>query len=219
MLGRGAGLANRASAGPCPPPARQLLAGRAARHGRSPMPVQVAAAEARIGEPHRASIAADEAEAGATTRVSVFSPDRAGLVLPHLRGTGGRRRFDRRCAHPHHARRHGARQSAGPGLPAPCLWRQAPARPAGESGRNGDRCGAAAALPASAPLPAPRRFQGGASVMIAPRASSRTTVVEVNARDREGLLARLALAIHGGHCRCVRPISRLMANARSTSFI
>ena len=34
-------------------------------------------------------------------------------------------------------------------------------------------------------------------VLIAERASSRTTVVEVNARDRPGLLARLAAAIHG----------------------
>jgi len=34
-------------------------------------------------------------------------------------------------------------------------------------------------------------------VVIAEQASTRTTVVEVNARDREGLLARLALAIHG----------------------
>jgi [protein-PII] uridylyltransferase len=37
-------------------------------------------------------------------------------------------------------------------------------------------------------------------VAIAERASSRTTVVEVNALDRPGLLARLARAIHGcGH--------------------
>ena len=34
------------------------------------------------------------------------------------------------------------------------------------------------------------------SVLIAEQASSRTTVVEVNARDRPGLLARLAYAIH-----------------------
>jgi [protein-PII] uridylyltransferase len=33
--------------------------------------------------------------------------------------------------------------------------------------------------------------------VVADQASSRTTVVEVNARDREGLLARLALALHG----------------------
>jgi len=35
------------------------------------------------------------------------------------------------------------------------------------------------------------------SVAIADRASSRTTVVEVNARDRPALLASLAQAIHG----------------------
>ena len=33
-------------------------------------------------------------------------------------------------------------------------------------------------------------------MVIAERASTRTTVVEVNAGDREGLLARLALTIH-----------------------
>ena len=33
-------------------------------------------------------------------------------------------------------------------------------------------------------------------MIVADQASSRTTVVEINARDREGLLARLALAIH-----------------------
>ena len=36
-----------------------------------------------------------------------------GPVLPHRRRAQRRRRIDRRCAHPHHARRHGARQSAG----------------------------------------------------------------------------------------------------------
>jgi len=50
------------------------------------------------------------------------------------------------------------------------------------------------------PPPLPRRraaFKIAPSVAVADQASSRTTVVEVNARDREGLLARLALAIHG----------------------
>jgi [protein-PII] uridylyltransferase len=45
----------------------------------------------------------------------------------------------------------------------------------------------------------PRRraaFTVAPSVVIAERASTRTTVVEVNARDQNGLLARLALAIH-----------------------
>ena len=37
-------------------------------------------------------------------------------------------------------------------------------------------------------------------MLVADKASSRTTVVEVNARDRPGLLARLARAIHAaGH--------------------
>jgi [protein-PII] uridylyltransferase len=53
------------------------------------------------------------------------------------------------------------------------------------------------------PLPMSVREQAFAvapSVMIAEQASSRTTVIEVNARDRPGLLARLAFAIHGaGH--------------------
>jgi len=39
-------------------------------------------------------------------------------------------------------------------------------------------------------------FHVAPSVAIAERASSRTTVVEVNALDRRGLLARLARAIH-----------------------
>jgi [protein-PII] uridylyltransferase len=39
-------------------------------------------------------------------------------------------------------------------------------------------------------------FHVAPSVAIAERASSRTTVVEVNALDRPGLLARLARAIH-----------------------
>ena len=37
-------------------------------------------------------------------------------------------------------------------------------------------------------------------MLVADKASTRTTVVEVNARDRPGLLARLARAIHAaGH--------------------
>jgi [protein-PII] uridylyltransferase len=65
-----------------------------------------------------------------------------------------------------------------------------------------------AALMADAPPPLPssqphRRssaFEVAPSVAIADRASTRTTVVEVNARDRPALLARLAAAIHDqGH--------------------
>ncbi len=65
-----------------------------------------------------------------------------------------------------------------------------------------------AVLTTTAPPPLPtaeaqRRssaFEVAPSVAIAERASTRTTVVEVNARDRPALLAGLAAAIHGcGH--------------------
>jgi [protein-PII] uridylyltransferase len=52
-------------------------------------------------------------------------------------------------------------------------------------------------LPRSAPgAPRASAFNVAPSVVIAERASSRTTVVEVNARDRPALLARLTRAIH-----------------------
>ena len=61
------------------------------------------------------------------------------------------------------------------------------------SGPTVSPCGSESGVGSGMPSIAP-------SVVIAERASTRTTVVEVNARDREGLLARLALAIHGqGH--------------------
>ena len=56
------------------------------------------------------------------------------------------------------------------------------------------------------PLPAARALRSGGAFEVAPsvalaeRASTRTTVVEVNARDRPALLAGLASAIHAcGH--------------------
>ena len=64
------------------------------------------------------------------------------------------------------------------------------------------------ALTHDAPRPPPETplssreevFAVAPSVLIAEQASTRTTVVEVNARDRPGLLARLAYAIHAsGH--------------------
>ena len=54
-------------------------------------------------------------------------------------------------------------------------------------------------LRAGAPVPrvnGEEAFPVAPSVLIADKASTRTTVVEVNARDRPGLLADLALAIH-----------------------
>jgi len=64
---------------------------------------QVASAEARIGDAKPSVVVENDEESGAT-RVSVFTPDREGLF--------GRREHHRR-PDPHHARRHGARQSAG----------------------------------------------------------------------------------------------------------
>ena len=82
--------------------------------------------------------------------------------------------------------------------PAAALCRPAAAGAAGQGGRGGARrrgnAGAARARRCRAAAP-PSTF--APSVVVAEQASTRTTVVEVNARDREGLLARLALAIHG----------------------
>ena len=67
----------------------------------------------------------------------------------------------------------------------------------GEPGDIGD-----AQLPAdiAAPTADEDVFSIAPSVLIAEGAATRTTVVEVNARDRPGLLARLARVIHGaGH--------------------
>jgi [protein-PII] uridylyltransferase len=51
-------------------------------------------------------------------------------------------------------------------------------------------------LPSSEPPRRTTAFEVAPSVAIAERASTRTTVVEVNARDRPALLAALAAAIH-----------------------
>ena len=56
-------------------------------------------------------------------------------------------------------------------------------------------------LPAIGNLPIRERaFAVAPRVLLSDKASSRTTVIEVNARDRPGLLARLAHVIHSaGH--------------------
>jgi [protein-PII] uridylyltransferase len=55
-------------------------------------------------------------------------------------------------------------------------------------------------LPSAEPARRSSAFEVAPSVAIAERASTRTTVVEVNARDRPALLAGLAAAIHDcGH--------------------
>ena len=82
------------------------------------------------------------------------------------------------------------------------LCRPAAARPAGQ-GRSRPRLQRREPPPLPAAEPraaASSAFEVAPSVAIAERASTRTTVVEVNARDRPALLAALAAAIHDcGH--------------------
>jgi [protein-PII] uridylyltransferase len=157
---------------------------------------QVAQAEAHFGEAEPNVIAADEPDAGAT-RISVFAPDRPGLFYRICAGlaAAGASIVD--------ARIHTTRD----GMALDNLLVQDSQRKAYGDRRLRNRLvkavetaiAAEAMPPAPLPQPLPRRraaFKVAPSVVVADRASSRTTVVEVNARDREGLLARLALAIH-----------------------
>ena len=156
---------------------------------------QVADAEARIGDPEPSVVAEDDPETGAT-RVSVFTPDREGLFYRICAGlaSAGANIIDARI----HTTRDGMALDN-------LLVLDGRGRPYHERRQRGRLVKAveAALLADEAPrLPsteAPRRtsaFEVAASVAIAERASTRTTVVEVNARDRPALLAALAGAIH-----------------------
>ncbi len=152
---------------------------------------QIALAEARIGEV-RPSVTADAEEEGAT-RVTVFASDRPGLfyrICAGLAATG---------ASIVHARIHTTRD--GMALDN-LLVHDRQGRAYGD-GRSRSRLvkAVAAALDAANPpaVPADRSsptFAVAPSVTIADRASRRTTVVEVSATDRPGLLASLAGTIH-----------------------
>jgi [protein-PII] uridylyltransferase len=170
------------------PPAWQLANAR-----------QVAAAEAHIGEATPNVIVEDDAESGAT-RVSIFTPDREGLFYRICAGiaAAGANIIDARI----HTTRDGMALDnllVLDGRDRPYADRRLRARLVKS---------VEAALTTSAPPPLPsaeprRRtsaFEVAPSVAIADRASTRTTVVEVNARDRPALLAGLAAAIHSeGH--------------------
>jgi len=158
---------------------------------------QVAEAEAHIGEPSPSVVAADEPEAGAT-RVSIFAPDRPGLFYRICAGlsAAGASIVDARI----HTTRDGMALDN-------LLVQDSQRRPYADRRLRSrlvkavEKALNSGAMPAPiAPPPLPRRraaFKVAPSVIVAEQASTRTTVVEVNARDREGLLARLALAIHG----------------------
>ena len=156
---------------------------------------QVAVAEARIGEPQPSVVVEDDSESGAT-RVSVFTPDREGLfyrICASL-ASAGANIIDARI----HTTRDGMaldnllvldgrnqpyadrrlRSRLVRAVEAALVSPDPPALPSGEPSRRSTA------------------FEVAPSVTIADRASTRTTVVEVNARDRPALLAGLAWAIH-----------------------
>jgi len=161
---------------------------------------QVAAAEAHIGEAKPDVVVEDDSESGAT-RVSVFTPDREGLFYRICAGlaSAGANIIDARI----HTTRDGM-----------ALDNLLVLDGQGKSysdrrlrGRLVRSVEAALTSPEAPPLASsePNRVRSSAfevapSVAIADRASKRTTVVEVNARDRPALLAALAAAIHAkGH--------------------
>ena len=159
---------------------------------------QVALAEARIGEPRPSVVVEDDGESGAT-RVSVFTPDREGLFYRICAGLAeaGANIIDARI----HTTRDGMALDN-------LLVLDGRARPYSDRRlRNRLVKSVEAALMTVEEPPLPSKpsaharsgaFEVAPSVAIADRASTRTTVVEVNARDRPALLASLAAAIHTG---------------------
>jgi [protein-PII] uridylyltransferase len=170
------------------PPACQLANAR-----------QVAAAEAQVGEAKPNVVVEDDPDSGAT-RVSVFTPDREALfyrICAGLAATG---------ANIIDARIHTTRDGMALDNLLVLDGRNHPYTDRRLRTRLAKSVESALSNVTPPPLPTgePRRrssaFEVAPSVAIADRASTRTTVVEVNARDRPALLAGLAAAIHDcGH--------------------
>lgn len=160
---------------------------------------QVAAAEAHIGDAVPNVVAEDDPESG-STRISVFTPDREGLFYRICAGlaSAGANIID--------ARIHTARDGMAldnllvkDGQGSAYSDRRLKSRLI-RSVENALTSDAPPALPRSPAAGRAAAFPVAPSVAIAERASTRTTVVEVNARDRPALLAGLAGAIHDcGH--------------------
>jgi [protein-PII] uridylyltransferase len=170
------------------PPAWQLANAR-----------QVAAAETHFGEARPDVVVEDDAESGAT-RVSIFTPDREGLfyricaglaaaganiVDARIHTTRDGMALDNLLVLDGRGRAYGDRRLRArlvKSLETALTSASPPPLPAGEAQHRG------------------AAFDIAPSVAVAERASTRTTVVEVNARDRPALLAALAAAIHAcGH--------------------
>ena len=162
---------------------------------------QVAAAEAHIGDATPNVVVDDDPESGAT-RVSVFTPDREGLFYRICAGIAatGANIIDARI----HTTRDGMALDN-------LLVLDNRGEPYGDR-RLRSRLvrSVEKALSSEQPPPLPAlepvrarstAFEVAPSVAVADRASTRTTVVEVNARDRPALLAALTATIHGQHLR------------------
>jgi [protein-PII] uridylyltransferase len=156
---------------------------------------QVAAAEAHFGEA-RPNVVVESDPASGATRVSVYTPDREGLFYRICAGlaAGGASIVDARI----HTTRDGMALDN-------LLVLDGRAQPYSDRRLRTRLVRSVEAALTSAeppPLPTPegrprhKAFDVAPSVAIADRASTRTTVVEVNARDRPALLAGLARAIH-----------------------
>ena len=162
--------------------------------------LQVAAAEAHFGEAEPSVVAAPDPVSG-MTRVSVFAPDRPGLffrIAAALSGAGASI-VDARI----HTTRDGMALdnllvTDARGKPYDdARLRKRLASAIDKALRAADE----PSLPVMEKLPSRQQaFRVAPRVLVSDKASSRTTVVEVNARDRPGLLARLAHVIHAaGH--------------------
>jgi [protein-PII] uridylyltransferase len=170
------------------PPAWQLANAR-----------QVAAAETHFGEATPDVVVEDDPESGAT-RVSVFTPDREALFYRICAGlaAAGANIIDARI----HTTRDGMALDNllvldGRGQPYADRRLRSRLIKSVEAALTGQ---SPPPLPGGEPQRRSSAFDVAPSIAIADRASTRTTVVEVNARDRPALLAGLAAAIHaGGH--------------------
>src|SRR6185312_13233005 len=160
---------------------------------------QVAEAEARIGEATPNVVVDDDSESGAT-RVSIFTPDREGLFYRICAGlaSAGANIID--------ARIHTTRDGMALDNLLVLDGRGKPYHDRRQRNRLARAVETALAsaepppLPSAEPAKRTAAFDVAPSAAIAERASTRTTVVEVNARDRPALLAALAGAIHSqGH--------------------
>ena len=153
---------------------------------------QIAAAEARIGPAEPDVIVEGDSEGA--TRVSVFAPDRPGLFYRICAGlaAAGASIIDARI----HTTRDGMALDN-------LLVHDRRGQPYGDKRRRLRLAREVLAALSREELPAPPGESGQSAFAVAPSvtvaegASRRFTVVEVQAADRPGLLAELALAIHG----------------------